>query len=459
MLARRYLCVEVSKTLDVESSLIVAGIICCLVLLAFTSAADAAMGTIGRHRLSALQEEGAPRAARIARLLADPYRFKAAIILINTASIITATAFTQLLTRSFDTGWRLGALGVLLLLILVFSEALPKALALRNPAGTAQALAGPMALLTGLSWPLISLINLLIGPTLRSVSGHNLAKMPLVTEEELRLLVNVGEEEGLIEPDEREMIEGIFSFGDTVVREVMVPRVDIVSMEQNATLNEALELVIGHGHSRIPVFHETVDQVVGILYAKDLLPWLRNGEAGQAPSVPLSLASLLRPPHFVPETMKVDALLKDLQARKVHLAIVVDEYGGTAGVVTIEDLLEEIVGEIQDEYDVEEQSVRRVSEGELIADARVLLDDLNDVTGLHIASDESDRIGGLVYERLGRVPKAGDEVQISDGITITVLSVEGLRPRQLRLTYPRTHDHDLEISATKGAAADDDDAA
>ncbi len=436
-----------------------AGIICCLVLLAFTSAADAAMGAISRHRLNALQEEGAPRDVRVARLLADPYRFKAAIILLNAASIITATAFTGLLTRGFSTGWRLGALGALLLLILVFSEALPKALALRNPAGAAQALAGPMALLTGLSWPLISLINLLIGPTMRTLSGHDLAKMPLVTEEELRLLVNVGEEEGLIEPDERVMIEGIFSFGDTVVREVMVPRVDIVAMEQNATLNEALELVIGHGHSRIPVFHETIDQVVGILYAKDLLPWLRNGEAGQGPSVPLSLASLLRPPHFVPETMKVDALLKDLQARKVHLAIVVDEYGGTAGVVTIEDLLEEIVGEIQDEYDVEEQSVRLVSEGELIADARVLLDDLNDVTGLHIESDESDRIGGLVYERLGRVPKAGDEVQLNDGITITVLSVEGLRPRQLRLTYPPTHDHDLEVSATKGAAADDDDAA
>ena len=154
--------------------------------------------------------------------------------------------------------------------------------------------------------------------------------------------------------------------------------------------------------------------------------------------------------------MKVDALLKDLQARKVHVAIVVDEYGGTAGLVTIEDLLEEIVGEIQDEYDVEEPSLRFAGEGELIADARVLLDDLNDVTGLHIESDESDRIGGLVYERLGRVPKVGDEVQVADRVRITVLSVEGLRPRQLRLTYQPAGE--VEVSASKGETADDGDA-
>ena len=443
--------------MDAESSLILAGILGCLVLLAFTSATDAAMGAISRHRLNTLQEDAAPRAIALTRLLSDPYRFKAAILLVNATSIIAATVLTQRLTRTLDTGWRVGALAMLVLLILVCSEALPKALALRNPAATAQSLAGPLALLTAILWPFISLINVLVGPVLGAISGQNLAKMPLVTEEELRLLVNVGEEEGLIEPDEREMIEGIFSFGDTVVREVMVPRVDIVALDEGATLQEALELVMTEGHSRIPVFRETIDQIIGILYAKDMLPWLRPGQAEHLHAGGFKLSGLLRPPHFVPETMKVDALLKDLQARKVHLAIVVDEYGGTAGVATIEDLLEEIVGEIQDEYDTEEPSILLVSDGELIADARVLLDDLNDVTGLHLASEESDRIGGLVYERLGRVPKPGDEVQLVDGVTITVMSVEGLRPRQLRLTYPPTSD--LEVSSMKGADADNDDAA
>jgi CBS domain containing-hemolysin-like protein len=425
--------------LDPDPSLYAIGITLCLVLLAFTSAVDAALTAISRHRLSAMQEESAARATVITRLLADPYRFKAAILLLNTATVIAATAFTLRLTDGLATGWRVAALALLLLLMVVFSEALPKALAIGNPSRAAALLAGPMALVARLLWPLIAIISVLTSPLIRLLSGQSSQHLPLVTEEELRLLVNVGEEEGLIEPDEREMIEGIFSFGDTVVREVMVPRVDIVALEQNASLQEALETVIAHGHSRIPVFDETIDNIVGILYAKDLLPGLRAGQDG------MSLVGLLRPPHFVPETMKVDALLKDLQARKVHLAMVVDEYGGTAGLATIEDLLEEIVGEIQDEYDVEEPSVSFVGEGELRADARVLLDDLNDLTGLHLDSQESDRLGGLVFERLGRVPRVGDEVRLEDGVTITVLSIEGLRPRQLRLNYQPTGA--LEVSA------------
>jgi putative hemolysin len=416
--------------LDPEPSLYAIGIALCLVLLAFTSAIDAALTAISRHRLSVMQEESAARANVITHLLADPYRFKAAILLLNTATVITATALTLLLTDGLAIGWQVAALTVLLLLMVVFSEALPKALATHNPARAAALLAGPMALLAKILWPLISVISFLTSPLIGLLSGQRAQNMPLVTEEELRLLVNVGEEEGLIEPDEREMIEGIFSFGDTVVREVMVPRVDIIALEQSASLQEALETVIAHGHSRIPVYDETIDKITGILYAKDLLPGLRAGPEA------MSLASLLRPPHFVPETMKVDALLKDLQARKVHLAIVVDEYGGTAGLATIEDLLEEIVGDIQDEYDVEQPTVSFVNEGELLADARVLLDDLNDLIDLHLESQESDRLGGLVFERLGRVPRVGDQVQLEHGVKITVLSIEGLRPRQLRLNYP-----------------------
>ena len=414
----------------------------CLVLLAFTSAVDAALSAISRHRLNMLQEEDTPRAMMVAQLLSDPYRFKAAILVLNAAVIIAATAFTIHLTRGLTLGWRVAALALLLLLILIFSEALPKALVIRNPTGAAHALAGPMALIARLIWPLISVIGLLTNPLVSLLSGGASPQLPLVTEEELLLLVNVGEEEGLIEPDEREMIKGIFSFGDTLVREVMIPRVDIVALEETATLDEALETVLAHGHSRIPVYHETIDRVIGILYAKDLLPGLRSGQRNQ------SLSGLLRPPYFVPETMKVDALLKDLQSRKVHLAIAVDEYGGTAGLVTIEDLLEEIVGDIQDEYDVEEPSIQLVGEGELIADARVPIDDINDLTGLRLSSEESDRIGGMVYERLGRVPKVGDKVQLADDVTITVLSVEGLRPRQLRLVYQQPAE--IEVSAPEG---------
>jgi putative hemolysin len=446
--------------LDPESSLFAIGIVLCLVLLAFASAVDAALSAISRHRLNLLQEESATRASMVERLLSDPYRFKAVLVLINAGAIIAVTALTLNLTSRFARAFgiagqsltllKIAMLAVLLLLVLILSEALPKALATRDPARAARLLAGPMSFITRLLWPLINVISVVTTPIVRLLSGHDAPQLPLVTQEELRLLVNVGEEEGLIEPDERQMIEGIFSFGDTVVREVMIPRVDIKALEETASLDEALDMVIAHGHSRIPVFHETIDQLIGILYAKDLLKGLKAGQAALLPK------DLLRPPHFVPETMKVDALLKDLQTRKVHLAIVVDEYGGTAGLVTIEDLLEEIVGEIQDEYDVEEPSVRFTSDGELVTDARVLLDDLNELAGLHLEAEEADRVGGLVYEQLGRVPQVGDEVHIDD-VTITVLSVEGLRPRQLQLNYPPTGD--LEISTPKGEAASHDDSA
>lgn len=428
--------------MDVETGLVLAGITLCLFVLAFTSAVDAAMTAIGRHRLGLLHETDARRAQVIDRLLAEPYRFKATILLLNSTATITATALTLRLFDAQTWRWRIAALAGLLLVMLIFSEALPKAFAIRNPSATARALAGPMALIARLLAPFVWVIGLITSPFMRVASGQTPAAMPLVTEEELRMLVNVGEEEGLIEPGEREMIEGIFSFGDTTVREVMIPRVDIVALEETASIDEALNTIITTGHSRIPVYRETVDYIVGILYAKDLLLWLRSGQRDA------SIGSLLRTAHFVPDTMKVDALLKDLQARKVHLAIVVDEYGGTAGLITIEDVIEEIVGEIQDEYDVDEQPIRELGPGDMEVDARVPIDDINDLTGLRLVSEESDRIGGIVFERLGRVPKVGDTVQIADGVTVAVLSMDGLRLRKLRLQY-RSPQED-EVPASRG---------
>lgn len=424
--------------MDPDSPLLYIGIACCLLALAFTSAVEAALTAISRHRLNALQEEDSPRAAVVSRLLSDPYRFKVTIRLLDLTAILAAAAFTLLATRALPMSWQFGALSLLLLIILIFCEALPRALALHNVTDTARFLAGPMSFGAAVLWPIAAAIGFLTRPIVRMLSGAEASQHPLVTEEELRLLVNVGEEEGLIQPDEREMIEGIFSFGDTLVREVMIPRVDVVAIEETATIDDALEIVIAHGHSRIPAYRETVDQVVGIMYAKDLLPYLRVGRRD------VQLQGILRTPHFVPETMKVDLLLKDLQTRRVHLAVVVDEYGGTAGLVTIEDLLEEIVGDIQDEYDVEEPEVQQISAGEMIVDARILLEDLNDLTGLHLTSEESERIGGLVFEQLGRVPLVGDEVRLAEGVTIAVLSVEGLRPRRLRLRYRPEGDTELE---------------
>lgn len=409
-------------------SIIAIGVGLCLLILAFTSAVDAAFTAISRHRLSAMLSDGAPRSKTLSRLLEDPYRFKATIILLNASATIAATAFTLRLTHGLNPWLQVGSLALLLLTILVVSEVLPKALATRNPDVTAFMLAGPFNMITRFLWPMIMLVSLLTRPLARMISGKDPLRTPLVTEEELLMLVNVGEEEGLIEHEEREMIEGIFSFGDTLVREIMVPRVDMFALDVETSFEEALLHVIEERHSRIPVYEETIDTVVGILYSKDLLSPLCENRRD------ISLTELLRPAHFVPETMKVDALLADLQQRKVHMAIIVDEYGGTAGLATIEDLIEQIVGEIQDEYDEEEPSIQIVDATELIVDARVSIDDINDLTGLKLESADADRIGGLIYEQLGRVPKVGDEV-VLENAQVTVLSISGLRPQQLRIRY------------------------
>ncbi|NTV65133.1 MAG: HlyC/CorC family transporter [Oscillochloris sp.] len=411
--------------------MLLAGVGLCVLVLAFTSAVDASFTSISRHRLSFLLSEGGPHTRRaVSRLINDPYRFKSTIIFLNIAATIAVTALTLHLTAGFQLWQQLGWLGVLMLALLIFSEAIPKALAIRNPDTTAMLLAGPLRTISQLIWPLIALVNLITSPLFRHLNGGTSYPSPLVTEEELRMLVNVGEEEGLIEHDEREMIEGVIAFGNTLLREIMVPRVDIVAIEVDTALDKALDVVVAGGHSRIPVYNETINQIVGILYAKDLIPALRDGERD------MPISSLLRPAHFVPETMRVNALLEDLQQRKVHMAIMVDEYGNTAGLATIEDLIEQIVGEIQDEYDTEDPSIQPFGNGEYVIDGRVPIDDVNYLADLDLSSDSADRIGGLVSELLGRVPKVGDELLL-DRATLTVLSVKGVRPQKLRILRQR----------------------
>ncbi len=413
---------------------LLACVVLCLFILALTSAVDAAFTSVSWRRLHAMLAERAAHSRALARLIDEPYRFKAAPILLNTGATIAAAALTLQLTRSLNPWAQTGFLVLLLFAILVISAALPKMLVSRDPQATVLALVGPVSRIAWLLWPLLTLISLLSRPLAALTGSRHMTHNPLVVEEELRILVDAGAEQGLLEPDERERIEGVFSFGDRIAREVMVPRVDVVALNIHTSLDEALDTVLQEGHSRIPVYRETIDTIVGMLYAKDLLHALRNCQHD------MSLEFLLRPVHFVPETIKVDALLKDLQHAKIHLAVVIDEYGGTAGLATIEDLLEEIVGEIQDEYDVEEPYIQIVSETELIVDSRTLIDEINAFTEQHnlrlrLESGKADRLGGLVYEHLGRVPRVTDEVVLNEAV-ITVLSVKGVRLQKLRITCP-----------------------
>jgi CBS domain containing-hemolysin-like protein len=239
-------------------------------------------------------------------------------------------------------------------------------------------------------------------------------------------MVDAGEEGGVIEEEEKEMIYSIFEIGETMAREIMVPRMDVLALDVSTPLPEALDAVLKAGHSRVPIFDGHIDNIVGLLYAKDLLrAWKDGSQLG-------SLRDLLRPAYFVPETKKVDELLAELQQRRIHLAVVVDEYGGTAGIVTLEDIVEEIVGEIRDEYDVNEESLfERVSDDEYIFDARIDLDEVNELLKLDLPSGQSDSLGGYIYGQLGHVPAPGEKVH-AEGVDFEVLSVTGRRIRKVR---------------------------
>jgi CBS domain containing-hemolysin-like protein len=236
----------------------------------------------------------------------------------------------------------------------------------------------------------------------------------------------VGEEEGVLEEEEREMIHGIFEMGDMRVREVMVPRTDLVAIEANEPVEKAVELVTKHGHTRIPVYEGNLDHIVGVLYAKDLLRAVVRGEKK-------SLREIARKPYFTPESNKVQDVLRDLRKNRVHMAIVVDEYGGTAGAVTIEDILEEIVGPIQDEYDIgEEDEIQFISPNEVVLDGRVSVDDVNELLKLNIAADDYDTIGGYVLNQLGAAPKVGATLKLGEA-ELRVEAVQGTRIKKVRI--------------------------
>lgn len=315
---------------------------------------------------------------------------------------------------------------VVSVLAIVLGLFLPRAIASRHPSGTLSVLAWPIRILTVLLGPVVAV---LFGLTrvLSRPFGASPEAAALVTEEELKALVETGQEQGVIPEGERELIHSIFEFGEKVVHEVMVPRTDIVAVDVDTPLREVMDLVMRTGHSRIPVYQQNPDDIVGILYVKDVFREIAKGRF-DAP-----LRDLLRPAHFVPETKKVAELLREMQRQKVHLAIVVDEYGGTSGLVTIEDIVEQIVGEIRDEFEVAEERIVPVSENEAVMDGRVRFEDVKDLFEVEVPpSEEYDTLAGFIVHELGRMPRAGDVVQAGD-VSFVVEAVEGRRARKIRV--------------------------
>jgi len=425
----------------------------CLSLIALDSAVETALTNISRLRLRQLLERGVPRAQAINDLLDNPQRFPATLLFVNTLALITIGASALYMSQHFAEWWsHILAVVIAAIVVLVFGIAVPKALAMRNPERTALALFRPINIIRRVVLPLVAFAGFIARPIVRMLGGRSAPVGPFVTQEEMRMLVNVGEEEGVIQQEEEALIHSIFEFGDTVVREVMVPRPYIVAIEDDATVGEAADVALQSGHTRLPIYKDTIDTVVGVATVQDMLRVTRqHGENEQVTRV-------MRPVYYVPETKKVDELLRELQKGRMHMAIVVDEYGGTAGLVTIEDLLEEIVGEIQDEYDVEPPMIERVGTYETIVDARVPLDDVNDLLGTNWEAEDSDTIGGFVYEQLGRIPNPGDTVQIGDYV-ITILSTEGTRLKQLSIVRQRPPDDEEEGFEEDEESAEGDEAA
>jgi putative hemolysin len=425
------------------------------ILEAFFVASEIALVSIRRSRVEQLIDEGNRGARRVRRLLDDPGRFLAVAQIGLTflgffASAYAAVSLVDRLTGLLEqvAALRDSAAGIALVIVtillalftIVFGELVPKTLALAYPERFALGLARPIDLLGRVFGPLVALLT---GIT-RSVArpfGADVSREAQITADELKLIIERGGQQGILEAEEEQMINAVIELGDRRLHEVMVPRTDIVALPAKASFEEAIDTIVQEGHSRVPVYEDSIDEVVGILYAKDLLPYLKTGAEPRPP-----IRSILRTPVFAPESMTIDDLLHDFQRKKVHIAIVLDEYGGTAGLVSIEDLLEEIVGEIQDEYDVEEEMVVRLSDDEIRIDGRVAVDELADLFDTTLALEdeaEYDTIGGLVFHRIGRVPVPGDQVEI-DGLRLTVESTDGRRVGKVLAIRERRTEEDLD---------------
>ncbi|MBU1106120.1 MAG: hemolysin family protein [Candidatus Riflebacteria bacterium] len=413
----------------------------CLLLSAFFSSTETAFFALSPLRLKKLESEGDNRAAEILGVLADKQRLLIALLMGNTLVNVAATAiatsfFINYLPKSSLTEWV--GVGptvcvavssvVMTVVLLVFGEITPKTIAIFGAYGYSRVVVKPLRLVIFLFTPFAALTIWIICKFFPRYSDWNSHLGSSTSMEEIDSYFTLGEEVGIIERDEKEMINSVFEFGDTLVREVMVPRPDIISMPINISLDELLKFIREDGHSRFPVYDGNIDKVVGILYVKDIL--IKFAEIQES----YDLFKLLRAPFFVPETKKLNDLLSEFQKRKQHLALVVDEYGGISGLVTIEDLLEEIVGEIVDEYDLEEQApMHSIGEHVYSIDARYSISDLEAELDIELIYEDSETVGGFVLEKLGRIPQRGESFEEPQGV-FQVTEIKGNRILRVKFT-------------------------
>jgi putative hemolysin len=397
---------------------------------AYVAASETALMRVSRIRVRYLAEKKVGNAVKLERLIKEPDWFLPTVLLmaliVQLTSASIATWLTTRLTHNAAAGVAVGTT-VIAAMMFIFGELVPKAAASHDPERVALRVTRPITILSTILRPVTLVLEWIAAGILKLFRIEKPKGEMMVREEgEILTMVTAAEEHDVIEEEEKEMIHSVFEFGDTIAREVMVPRPDMVILPANATVENALGITTEYGFSRIPVFKDNVDNIVGLLYTKDLIEPLRRGELDRA------VGDMVRDAYFVPETKRLGELLRELQERKVHMNIVVDEYGTVVGLITIEDLLEEIVGEIFDEFDLEVKLVEHVGPKRFRVDARMSMDDLSELLDFELPHEDVDTVGGLVFKVLGKVPSQGDTF-VYHGIAFRVEKVRDHRISKVTL--------------------------
>ena len=412
-----------------------ASIVLLIVVVGILGASEVSITRVNRVRAYRLAEEKRRGSSSLVKIAENPAPYLNVVLLLTLLATIGGTTLaTSLAVRIFHGAGELIATVAMTLLLFVFADVTPKTFALQQTDRVALFLA---PLLVGLGRLVGPLATGLVRIANAIMPGKGLPHGPFITEREIRALAEVASDEDQIEEEEKELIHSIFEFGDTIVREVMVPKPDIVAIEGGKALRDVQALVLQHGFSRIPVYEENLDDVIGLVYAKDVLKALHQGRQD------MPLRDIVRPAHFVPEQKKVADLLREMQREKFHIAVVTDEYGSVVGLVTLEDLLEELVGEISDEYDREEPEVVELDEGVYRVDGKVSIDELNELLDVELPDEEWDTVGGLMLGLLGSIPAEGEEVGY-ENLTFRAERVQGRRIAKVLITRHEAPDPNAE---------------
>lgn len=423
---------------------------------AFFAASEMAIVSVRQSKLKPLVDEGNKAALIVSKFLQEPSKLLATIqIGITFAGFLASAIGAQTLSRglaellkssgipviSHSAVWisTFVVTGIIAYFTLVLGELVPKRMALAKSERIALSVAGPIRALYKITSPIVRLLTFSTNIVVKLLGGPVKATGEQITEEEIRLMINVGEEKGIFQETETEMINSIFEFDDTVAKEVMTPRTAIVAISSDSTLEEILDVIVEENFSRIPVYEDSIDHIIGILYIKDLFSKIKKDMKWE-----VSLKDIIRPAYFVPEYKKIDELFKEMQKSKTHIAIIIDEYGGTAGLITIEDLLEEIVGNIFDEYDDVVLDYEKIDDDTYIVNGMLDLGDINDIMDTHIPEEEEyDTVSGMVLSHSGKMPEVGDEVTIGN-LYFRVEEVDDKRISKIRVEKRNNTDENKE---------------